>query len=81
MAVFFASVFPQFAPRGDGMLITLLWLGILFSALTCLWLTIYAVVIDRARRLVRGSRIGRVAEGIAGLTLIGLGLRVAAEER
>src|SRR5262244_1586643 len=28
MAVFFASVLPQFAPPGDGMLGTLLWLGV-----------------------------------------------------
>src|SRR5262245_11839650 len=30
IAVFFASVLPQFAPSGDGMLGRLLWLGVLF---------------------------------------------------
>src|SRR6266567_8048753 len=43
MAVFFASVLPQFAPPGHGMLSVLVLLGITF-----LWLTLYAVVIARA---------------------------------
>jgi threonine/homoserine/homoserine lactone efflux protein len=81
MAVFFASVLPQFAPPGDGMLSRLLLLGVLFSMLTFLWLTAYAVAIARAGRLLRGSRVARVVEGVAGLTLIGLGVRVATEER
>jgi threonine/homoserine/homoserine lactone efflux protein len=81
MAVFFASVLPQFAPPGDGMLSRLLLLGVLFSMLTFLWLTAYAVAIARAGRFLRGSRIARVVEGVAGLTLIGLGVRVATEER
>jgi len=81
MAVFFASVLPQFAPPGDGMLSRLLLLGVLFSVLTFLWLTAYAVAIARAGRLLRGSRVARVVEGVAGLTLIGLGVRVATEER
>jgi len=81
MAVFFASVLPQFAPSGDGMLGRLLWLGVLFSMLTFFWLTAYAVVVARAGRLLRGSRVARAVEGVAGLTLIGLGVRVATEER
>jgi len=81
MAVFFASVLPQFAPPGHGMLGTLLLLGVLFSVLTFLWLTVYAVAIPRAGRLLRASRVARIIEGVAGLTLIGLGVRVATEER
>ncbi len=81
MAVFFASVLPQFAPPGDGMLGTLLWLGVLFSLLTFFWLTAYAAAVARAGRLLRESRVARVVEGVAGLTLIGLGVRVATEER
>jgi len=81
MAVFFASVFPQFAPRSDGMLSTLLLLGVLFAALTCLWLSLYAALVARASRLIRGSRVGRAVDAVAGVTLIGLGLRVATEQR
>ena len=45
MAVFFASVLPQFAPEGQGMLSALALLGIIFSAMTLAWLTLYATVI------------------------------------
>ena len=81
MAVFFASVLPQFAPAGDGMLSRLLLLGVVFSMLTFFWLTAYAVVIARAGRLLRESRVARAIDAVAGLTLIGLGVRVATEER
>jgi threonine/homoserine/homoserine lactone efflux protein len=81
MAVFFASVLPQFAPPGDGMLSRLLLLGVVFSLLTFLWLTAYAVAIARAGRLLRGSRVAQLVEGVAGLILIGLGVRIATEER
>src|SRR5262245_59165392 len=81
MAVFFASVFPQFAPRSENMLSTLLLLGVLFAVLTGLWLSLYAALVARASRLLRGSRVGRAVDAIAGATLIALGLRVAAEQR
>jgi len=81
MAVFFASVLPQFAPPGHGMLWVLVLLGIVFSALTFLWLTLYAVVIARAGEFVRGSRIRRAIDGTAGMALIGLGVSVATEGR
>jgi threonine/homoserine/homoserine lactone efflux protein len=81
MAVFFASMLPQFAAQEHGMLSTLVLLGIVFSALTFLWLTLYAVVIARAGESVRGSRVRRVIEGMAGMALIGLGVRVATEGR
>jgi threonine/homoserine/homoserine lactone efflux protein len=81
MAVFFASALPQFAPAGAGMLSALLGLGLVFATLTFLWLALYALVLARAGRLVRGSRLARVVDGTAGLVLIGLGLRIAAERR
>jgi len=52
-----------------------------WAVLTFLWLTVYAVAIPRAGRLLRASRVARIIEGVAGLTLIGLGVRVATEER
>jgi threonine/homoserine/homoserine lactone efflux protein len=81
MAVFFASVLPQFAPPGYGMLSVLVLLGLVFSALTFLWLSLYAVVIARAGEFVRGSRVRRAIDGTAGMTLIGLGVSVATEGR
>jgi len=81
MAVFFASVLPQFAPEGQGMLSALVLLGVVFAALTFVWLVFYATVIARAGQFVRSSRVGRAIDGVAGAALIGLGVRVAAEER
>ena len=80
MAVFFASVLPHFAPASPGTLMALLSLGLGFSALTCVWLTLYAAVGARAGPSLRGSRAGRAIQGTTGLTLIGLGLKVATEE-
>ena len=79
MAVFFASVLPQFAPSGQGMLSTLVLLGVIFSMLTFSWLTLYAVVIARAGRLIYGTAVGRALESLAGVVLIGLGVKLATE--
>lgn len=81
MAVFFASVLPQFAPPGHGMLSVLVLLGLVFSTLTFLWLSLYAVVLARAGEFVRGSRVRRAIDGTAGVALIGLGVSVATEGR
>ena len=81
MAAFFASVLPQFAPEGQGMLSSLVLLGLVFVAMTLVWLTLYAVVIASAGDAFRRSRLRRTIEGIMGATLIGLGLRVAYEQR
>jgi len=81
MAVFFASVLPQFAPNGQGMLSKLALLGLVFATMTFTWLALYAAVIARAGALVRGSRLRRAVDGVAGAALIGLGLKVGTEER
>ena len=81
MAVFFASVAPQFAPEGHGMLSALVALGLVFAAVTFLWLALYAAVVARAGALVRGSRVRRAIDGTAGVALIGLGIKVAVVER
>jgi len=81
MAAFFASVLPQFAPEGQGMLSSLVLLGLVFVAMTLAWLTLYAVVIASAGDAFRRSRLRRVIEGIMGATLIGFGVRIAYEQR
>jgi threonine/homoserine/homoserine lactone efflux protein len=63
------------------MLSALVALRLVFAALTFLWLALYAAVIARAGAFVRGSRVRRAIDGTAGAALIGLGIKVAAEER
>jgi|FEC22Drversion2_1045045.scaffolds.fasta_scaffold00183_49 threonine/homoserine/homoserine lactone efflux protein len=81
IAAFFSSMLPQFAPAGGADFIGLVTLGLLFSLMTLLWLTVYALATSRLRDTLRRPRIRRALDGITGLTLIGLGLRLASEER
>jgi len=79
MAVFFASLLPQFVPAASPSVSALLSLGLVFAGMTFLWLAFYAAVIARLGALLRRPAVQRSLEGITGVVLIGLGLRVAAE--
>lgn len=81
MAIFFASILPQFAPAGQGMLSSLVLLGLLFIALTFAWLALYAIVVASAGNAFRRSRLKRALEGLMGAALVGFGLRLAHEQR
>ena len=81
MAAFFTSLLPQFTPAGEPSFAALAALGLLFCAMTLAWLAGYALVIARAGDVLRRPAIRRALEGIAGAALIGLGLRLAAEDR
>jgi threonine/homoserine/homoserine lactone efflux protein len=81
MAVFFASVLPQFAPQGQGMLSALVLLGLVFSTLTFVWLSLYATALSAAGSLLRRPRVRRWLAGVTGTVLIALGLRLATEQR
>jgi threonine/homoserine/homoserine lactone efflux protein len=81
IAAFFTSLLPQFAPAGGADFAGLAALGLLFSLMTLLWLTGYALAIARMGDVLRRPRIRRTLEGITGAALIGLGLRLASEER
>lgn len=75
MAVFFTSLLPQFGSSFAGMLA----LGVVFAALTLVWLSAYAVAVARAKRLLQRTRIRRALDAVTGVALVALGLRVAAE--
>ena len=81
MAAFFTSLLPQFAPAGEASFVGLAVLGLIFSLMTLLWLTGYALAIARLGNILRRAPVRRVLEGITGAALIALGLRLAAEER
>lgn len=55
MAVFFASLLPQFAPESDASFADLLALGLVFCAMTFAWLALYAAAISRVGRLLTGT--------------------------
>jgi len=81
MAVFFASVLPQFTAPGQGMVSALALLGLVFSILTFVWLAAYATTVSTAGRVLGVSRVRRSAEAVSGIVLIGLGIKVAADAR
>jgi threonine/homoserine/homoserine lactone efflux protein len=59
MAAFFPSLLPQFAPAGEPAFVPVLLLGLLFCAMTLVWLTAYAVVVSRARGFLRRTGVNR----------------------
>jgi threonine/homoserine/homoserine lactone efflux protein len=81
MAVFFASLLPQFATPGEGLFAALMTLGLVFSVMTFLWLAAYAFVVAKAGAVLRRPAIRRWIEGVTGTLLVALGLRIAAEQR
>ena len=79
IAVFFVSLLPQFTPRGQASFAALLGLGLVFSAMTFVWLTGYAVLVARAKAFFRRGAVGRLLDGLTGVVLIALGVRIATE--
>jgi threonine/homoserine/homoserine lactone efflux protein len=78
MAIFFTSLLPQFATQPSfGVLLVL---GLVFCSLTLFWLTAYAFAVARAGDFLRRSRVRRAIDGLTGAVLVGLGLRLAAEQ-
>jgi threonine/homoserine/homoserine lactone efflux protein len=78
MAIFFTSLLPQFANRpAFG---ALLFLGLVFCLMTLAWLTAYAFAVAKAGDFLRRARIRRTLDGLTGAVLVGLGLRLAAEQ-
>ena len=80
IALFFASLLPQFAPGGQGGFAGFIALGFLVCAMTLAWLSLYAVTVHRLRAVL-GGPVRRVLDAVTGLVLIALGIRVAAAER
>jgi threonine/homoserine/homoserine lactone efflux protein len=80
-ALFFLTFVPQFIDRHESVLAqTLLFTG-LHIAVGLVWLTAYAHLVDRARRVLTGGRVRRWIEGSTGAVLVALGVRVAVERR
>jgi threonine/homoserine/homoserine lactone efflux protein len=49
--------------------------------MTLVWLTAYAVVVSRVGDFIRRGHVRRMLEAATGIALIGLGLRLATEDR
>jgi threonine/homoserine/homoserine lactone efflux protein len=78
MAAFFTSLLPQFGGTSFWLMLSF---GLLFCALTWLWLALYAVALERLGATLRRPRVRRAIEALTGAVLVALGLRLAAEPR
>lgn len=76
MAVFFTSLLPQF---GTGVA-SLALLGLMFCAMTFLWLACYALAVAKAGGVLRRQPARRVLDAVTGSVLIALGIRLAIEQ-
>lgn len=81
MAIFFASLLPQFVPPGHASFAALLARGSIFALMTLTWLTTYSVVVARLGAILRRRRIRRTLDALTGSALIALSLRVAVEHQ
>jgi threonine/homoserine/homoserine lactone efflux protein len=79
IAVFFASLLPQFVPTAHASVSAFLVLGSSFAVLTFTWLVLYAVVIARIGTLLQQRQVRRWLEAVMGTLLVGFGLRLATE--
>ena len=80
IAVFFASLLPQFVPDGSGAFGASLALGLLFATMGLAWLTMYAVVVAKLGDVLSGH-VRRVLDAVTGAILVALGVRLATEDR
>ena len=81
IAVFFTSLLPQFVPTGGATFWRLLPLGVLFAAMTLVWLSAYAMAVARAGDVLRLERVRRALDATLGTVLVGLAARLAVTQR
>lgn len=81
MAVFFASLLPNFVPGPDPDFLAMMGLGALFGAMGLSWLIVHALLIDRAGTFLQRPRIRRVLDSVTGIALVAFGIRIATMEK
>jgi threonine/homoserine/homoserine lactone efflux protein len=79
--VFFTSLLPQFVHAHASTFLSLLVLGLVFAALTLLWLAAYAMAVGHASGFLRRPAVRKALDRFTGVVLIGFGVRLALERR
>lgn len=75
-AVFFVALLPQFLPADPGLVDTVT-LSVVAVAITGAWFLAVATLVAGLRRLFGRPAVRRAVDGVSGLVLIGLGVRLA----
>jgi threonine/homoserine/homoserine lactone efflux protein len=81
IAAFFTGLLPQFIGSGRSVLLPFLLLGGVFVLMTFVWLCVYSLLVVRASALLRRPRVKVALDRLAGVILIGVGVRLATEHR
>jgi len=76
----FATVVPQFISPGDGPARFALML-LAYECILLGWLHVYGYLVSRAGQTRAGAHVRQALEGVTGLILVGLGVRLALEPR
>ncbi len=81
IGIFFTSLLPQFVDPGRPVLLPFLVLGAVFVLMTVLWLGAYCLIAARAAETLRRARVRSALDGVTGVVLIAIGLRLVTEHR
>jgi RhtB (resistance to homoserine/threonine) family protein len=81
VAVFYLAFLPQFIRPGDVVLAKSLLMAGIHAVEGLLWLGFLSLVLDRGRTLIQTGAVRRWLEGISGIVLVGLGVRLFFERR
>ncbi|WP_052850541.1 LysE family translocator [Streptomyces avicenniae] len=76
-ASIYLTLVPQFVAPHEPFAGQILVLATAHALLIALWLLVWAWLVHRASRVVRGARFRRVTARVSGLVLTGLGIRTA----
>jgi threonine/homoserine/homoserine lactone efflux protein len=80
LAAFYVALFPQFVPRSSSILLASVLMGALLVVLDLVWYSALAALVARAASTFL-QRWLRRAERLCGAVLVGLGIRLALEQR
>ena len=81
LAVFFVSLFPHFVPGGASVLPATVLMALLVVAFDLLWYGSLGFLVARAGRSFLRTAVSRRLEQVTGAVLVGLGLRMALQDR
>src|SRR5215467_7774768 len=76
----FATALPQFINPGDPVL-RLVLMMLAYEAILLSWLNLYGYLVSRAGQSRLGTRVRDVLQGVTGIVLIALGVRLAFEQK
>ncbi len=81
VAIFYLAFLPQFISPGDPVLAKSILLALIHNAMGVVWLGGLSIVVGRGGEWVRRPSVRTAIARVSGAMLIGLGVRLALEER